>query len=164
MKAGLEKYFGGTGISLEALKKVMPTIGVDGTTYQIEKWLEECAVFDSLVPGKSKVWIPYGGVMEYGTLVEVVWDKYQLKNYSYPEGTEDWWVMEPHLKVSREGHEGEWYVYEVTFYKSWRRKSQMKHLEIQRAKPKRRFLSAADIAEIKKQEVIANSVGKRSSK
>jgi hypothetical protein len=158
----LSKYFGGTGITLEKLKKVMPTINVDGTTYKIENWLRECLVFDALTVNKSKVWIPYN-VWERGVVTEVVWQKFNFKNYSFAtEETKDWWIYEPYLKVQREGHEGEYYVYEVTFYKTWPRKTQMKELA-RRTGPKRKFLSQKAVAELKKQEAIANSQKKRQS-
>ena len=144
----MEKYFGGTGITLEKLKKVMPTMNVDGTTYKIEDWLKECAVFDALVPGKSKVWIPYN-VWEQGIVSEVVQNRYNFGSYNWPDEMKDWWVAEPMVKANFNSIE--WYVYVITFYKNWRRKSQMKHLTAQREKPKRKFLSQKDMADIKKQ-------------
>jgi len=154
----LEKYFGGTGITLEKLKEVMPTTNVDGTTYKIEDWLKECARFDALVPNVSKLWIPYD-VWERGVVTEVVWQRHNLKHYN-TEDTKDWWVAEPYAKVLCEGHEGEYYVYEISFYKKWKRKTQMKHLIDQQKKPKRKFLSKSDIIELKKQEVITNRLNK----
>ncbi|SRR6266403_330129 len=157
---GLEKYFGGTGITLEKLKEVMPTINVDGTSYKIENWLNECIKFDKLVPNKSKVWIPYS-VWEYNIVSEVIWDKYQFEGYSFPDECKDWWVSVPYCKVNGKNAEGVYNVYEISFYKNWKRKSQMKHLIVQSDKPKRKFLSSKDIAELKKQEVISNSNSKR---
>ncbi len=154
MTTGLEKYFGGTGITLEKLKEVMPTINIDGTSYKIEDWLKECIVFDKLVPNKSKAWIPYS-VWEYNTVTEVIWDKYLFEGYSFPEECKDWWVSTPHCKV--QSIEREYNVYEISFYKNWKRKTQMKHLIEQSDKPKRKFLSSKDIAELKKQEAIVNS-------
>lgn len=155
----LEKYFGGTGITLDKLKAALPTIGVDGTNYKIESWLEECAKFDALEPNKSKLWIPYR-VWERGIVTEVVQDRYEFKTYSFPAEMQDWWVAVPYAKVKRDGYEGEYYVYEISFYKRWRRKTQMKHLIEQEAKPKRKFLSQKDIAEHKKREAIANRLSK----
>lgn len=153
------KYFGGTGITLEKLKAAMPTINVDGTTYRIEDWLRECARFDELVPGKDKLWIPYQ-VWERGTVTEVVWPRHEFKHYGHTEETQDWWVAEPHAKVKRDGHEGEYLVYEITFYKNWRRKSQMKEI-LRKQGPKRKFLSQRDMADLKKQDAIDNSKRKR---
>jgi hypothetical protein len=155
----IEKYFGGTGITLDKLKKVMPTINVDGTTYQIEDWLKECEKFDKLVPNKSKVWIPYN-VWKYNTVIEVVWDKYKFKTYSFPEEMNDWWVSEPYCKVAHEN--GEYFVYEISFYKRWKRKTQMSHILEQEKKPKRKFFSSKEIAEFKKAEAIENSKANRS--
>lgn len=156
----IEKYFGGTGITLDKLKVAYPTINVDGTTYPIERWLKECALFDKLVVNESKVWIPYN-VWEQGVVTEVVWDKVEFKHYGFAtEETMDWWVSEPYCKVKLKDKEGEYFVYEMTFYKNWKRKTQMAHLTAQREKPKRKFLSAEDIAEFKKQEVIKNSQAK----
>lgn len=157
------KYFGGTNITIDRLKEVMPTINVDGTTYKIEKWLEECAKFDALEPGKSKLWIPYG-VWEQGTVTKVEWSRHEFKHYSHTSETEDWWIAEPFAHVQRQGHEadGDYYVYEISFYKRWRRKTHMKHLIQQQAKPKRKFLSSQDIAAIKRDQVITNSKNKKS--
>ena len=148
-------YFGGTGITLEKLKAVMPTINVDGTTYQIEDWLAECAVFKALVPNVSKLWIPYG-VWERGVVTEVVWDKHTFSSYNNPTEMQDWWVAEPYAKVQYRA-EGEYFVYEISFYKGWKRKTQMQHLMAQQQKPKRKFLSKEDIVELKKLEIITNS-------
>lgn len=171
MENNINKYFGGTDICLEKLKELHPDMYIDGTTYQLEDWLKECEVFDKLIPDVSKVFIPYGGTLDYGILVEVVWNKLyinpekvkyfwedDIEEDLYPE-TRDWWIYEPYLKVRY--NELEWYVYEVTYYKSWKRKSQMKYLAEQALKPKRKFLSKEDIREIKKQEMISNSQNKR---
>lgn len=157
------KYFGGTGITLEKLKEIMPTINVDGTTYPIEKWLDECAVFDALVPGKSLVWIPYN-VWERGTVTEVIWHQMEFKHYGFvTDESQDWWIAVPYCTVENpEGKDkGDYYVYEISFYKRWKRKTQEHHLTRQQAKPKRKFLSKADIADIKRQEVITNSQNKQ---
>ncbi len=154
----LEKYFGGTGITLEKLKKIKPKINVDGTEYRIESWLKECIKFDKLVPNKSKVWVPYN-VWNYLTVTKVVWDKYEFKNYSLAtEETKDWWIAEPHCKVSHP--DGEYYVYEISFYNKWKRKTQMNHIIEQSKKPKRKFFSHKEIAELKKAEAIENSKAK----
>jgi hypothetical protein len=156
-----KQYFGGTGITLEKLKVVMPTINVDGTTYPIERWLDECAVFDALVPGKSLVWIPYGCWMQ-STVTEVVQQRFNFKNYGFAtEEMQDWWIAEPYCKVENPDGGGDYYVYEISFYKKWKRKTQMSQLIKQRQKPKRKFLSKSDIADIKRQEVITNSQSKQ---
>ncbi len=155
------KYFGGTGITLEKLKAVKPTINVDGTTYPIEKWLKECAVFDALVPGKSLVWIPYN-VWKRNLVVEIVWDRFNFKGYNFATNEmQDWWIAEPYCTVKNPDGEGEYNVYEISFYKRWKRKTQQNHLTKQQAKPKRKFLSKVDIAEFKRQEVITNSQNKQ---
>lgn len=157
------QYFGGTGITLEKMKEVLgDRFNVDGTTYTIDRWLAECAVFDALIPGKSKIWVPYGGAEFFGELIAVEWDKHEFKGYSYstPE-TEDWWIAEPYLRVKHETEDNEYYVYEVTFYKNIRRKSQAAHLTRQQAKPKRKFLTKQDIIDFKRQEVISNAQNKR---
>lgn len=149
------KYFGGTGITLEKLKEICPTVNVDGTTYKIENWLKECEVFDKLIPNVSKVWVPYGGAEEYGILRNIVWTKLQLGDYDFPENSKDWWIYEPHLEVELNGVI--WYVYEVTFYKTWvKRKSQIKELRRRQLEPKRKFLSRKDLINLKIQEAIEN--------
>lgn len=150
-----QKYFGGTGITLEALKKAKPTVNIDGTTYPIEEWLEECVKFDALRPGQDKLWIPYN-VWERGVVKNVIWLKYNFKDYDWPVEMQDWWFYKPYAEVIRNGHDGEYYVYEISFYKKWPRKTQMNHLSAQGQKPKRKFLSPGDIREIKKQEIIKN--------
>lgn len=166
------KYFGGTDITLEKLKEVESTMFIDGSHYKIEDWLKECEIFDKLIPNVSKVFIPYGGTLDYGILVEVVWDKIFINPEKvkyfwedeevdlHPE-TRDWWIYEPYLKVLY--NDIEYFVYEISIYKGWKRKSQMKYLAEQALKPKRKFLSKKDIRELKKQEMISNSQNKRIS-
>lgn len=172
MEINNNKYFGGTDITLEKLKEVESTMFIDGSHYKIEDWLKECEIFDKLIPNVSKVFIPYGGTLDYGVLVEVVWEKYYINPEKrkcfwkedevdlHPE-TRDWWISEPYLKVLY--NDIEYYVYEISIYKSWKRKSQMKYLAEQALKPKRKFLSKKDIRELKKQEMISNSRNKRIS-
>lgn len=149
------KYFGGTNITLEKLKAIMPTINVDGTTYNIENWFAECDVFEKLVPNKSKVWVPYGGAEDWGILKEVVYDKYEFSNYSFPDECNDWWVSVPYLIVELNGIN--YYVYEISIYNRMvKRKSQIHELNRRRLEPKRKFLSKQDIIEFKKQEIINN--------
>lgn len=148
-----KQYFGGTDLTIDKLIEVYPTINVDGTTYKIENWLKECEVFDKLIPNKSTVWIPYNE-WRTSTNFEVVWDKEFFSN-SNP----DWFVYEPYLVV-----ENNWYVYEISFYKKWKRKTQMNHLIEQNQKPKRKFLSKKDISDIIKQEHINNRNEKNRTK
>lgn len=156
------EFFGGTGITLDKLKHIKPKINVDGTTYHIEDWLKECELFSRLEVGKTPIYVPYSGAQDYGILHEVVWDRYEFKHFGisekYPE-TKDWWIAEPYLKVRFAG--GLWYVYEVTFYKKWRRKTQLNHIDRVRARGKGKFLNRQDIIALKRTEVIENSVRKR---
>ena len=147
-------YFGGKGATLEEFKKMRTTLNIDGTTYKIEDWLQECAAIDKLEPGKTPVYVPYGGAEEYGVLVRVEWDKREYDN--------GWWVYEPVLIVLL--NDINWYVYEYTFYKNWRRKTQRKHLRIVKQRPKGKFLSKKDIAELKRNEAIENSKKKLQKK
>lgn len=147
----MKEYFGGTNITLEKLVELMPTINVDGTTYKLENWFKECEVFEKLITGKSKVWIPYGGAEYYGTLKEVVWVKYNFSAYYDGDEYKDWWVYEPYLIVD------EYFVYEVSFYKrNVKRKSQIPELNRRRLEPKRKFLSRQDIINLKRDEIIDN--------
>jgi hypothetical protein len=151
MENKLSEYFGGTGITLEKLKQVMPTINVDGTTYKLEDWFKECDIFKKLTPGKSKVWVPYGGAEYYDTLKEVVWCKYNFKHYFEQDEYKDWWIYIPYLIV------GDYYVYEVSFYKKYvKRKSQIRELNRRKLEPKRKFLSYKDIEILKRDEIINN--------
>lgn len=114
-------YYGGTGITLEKLKeKLHNTINVDGTSYSLDTWLKECAVFEGLIPGKSKVWIPYGGMMKHGKLNRIEWVKFTLEGTGYADAeSHDWWIYEPILivdGVSSTGENYEYYVYEYTLY------------------------------------------------
>lgn len=163
------EFFGGTGITFEKLKKVMPTVNIDGTTYKIEDWLKECALFNRLVPGKTPVWVPYGGAQDFGILESVVWDKYEFKHYidetgklkGHPIECKDWWFSEPYLRVRFAG--GVWYVYEISYYKKIRRKTQLNHLDRIRARGKGKFLDKRDIAALKRMESIENSIRKRNA-
>jgi hypothetical protein len=159
------KYFGGTGITLQKLKAVKPTINVDGTEYNIETWLAECTIFDNLIPGKSKAWIPYN-VWKQGTVASVVWNRYNFKDYGFTtEETQDWWIAIPYCMVENPDSEVDvYYVYEISFYKKWKRKTQQNHLTKQQQKPKGKFLSKNDIASIKRQEVITNSQNRKNGK
>lgn len=141
----MKSYFGGTDITLDKIKQLMPTINVDGTEYKIENWLKECEVFDKLVINKSKVWIPYD-VWERDFVKEVIWQKHNFKHYSFPEYAEDWWVYVPYC-ITNSGY----YIYEITFYKNWKRKTQMKELLKRKAEPKRKFLSRKELHEKNKQ-------------
>lgn len=105
-------YMGGTNISLEALKEIEPTAYVSGGHIPIENWLEEVAMFDSLEIGKSKVYIPYGGVEKHGILKSIDWR--QEKVCSDAEEHEDWWYFQPILIVDLDGVE--WFVYEMEIY------------------------------------------------
>jgi hypothetical protein len=155
------EFFGGTGITLEKLSDTLGKMNVDGTYYTVQKWLKECKVFDSLIPNKSKVWIPYS-LWEQGMVVEVIWEKYNFCNYSFPIEMNDWWIYIPYCKVQHAT--GTWFVYEITYYiKNVRRKTQIKELIRRKSEPARKFLSKLDIAEFKKNEAIANSKRKRNS-
>ena len=150
-----KQYFGGTGITLEKLKKICPTINVDGTTYKIEEWLKECEVFDTLIVNKSKIWVPYSGAEEYGVLRKITRNIRSFSFFSPKEELKDWWVSEPYLEVELNGLN--WYVYEVSIYKKWvKRKSQLKELNRRSLEPKRKFLSYKDINNLKKIEAIEN--------
>lgn len=155
-------FFGGTGATLEKLKSILKTINVDGTTYKIENWLKEVEVIAGLILNKDKIWIPYGGAEFYGTLKEVVWDKYKFKGYGistrFPE-TIDWWCYEPHMIVTGP-NEVDYYVYEYTFYKEIKNKVRDAIVR-KNQKPKRKFLSQLDISKLKKSEMIDNSINKR---
>jgi len=153
-------YFGGAGITYDKLVKLMETINVDGTTYKFENWLKEVEVFENLIPGKSLVWIPYGGAECYGVLSEVVWCKYEIKHYSFrTEETMDWWFYEPYLIVKLD-EEHVYYVYEYTYYKKIKHKVRSAYAT-KAMKEKRKFLSAKDISEIKRNTAIENSFIKR---
>ncbi len=159
----MREYFGGTGITLEKLKTILPKHNVDGTNYPIENWLKECALFNRLIEGKSPVYVPYSGAQDFGILHRVVWDKYEFKDYGFvTEETKDWWIAEPYLEVRLGG--GIWYVYEVTFYKSWKRKTQLNHIDRVRKRGKGKFLDRRDIAVINRMAVIENSIKKREGK
>jgi hypothetical protein len=168
----MKPYFFGTGITLEKLCQICRTRNIDGTTYKTEEWLAEVDVMANLKIG-DPVWIPYGGAEVYGTLKEVVWNKYEFKHYidttgrlhGYPIEALDWWFYEPHMKVdiTIDGEYRCYYVYEYTFYKeqkhkerdAWNRKIKQ---------PKRKFHSMALMGDIKKWEAIENSVKKRYDK
>lgn len=105
-------YMGGTNISLEALKEIEPKAYVSGGYIPIEDWLEEVAMFDNLEIGKSKVYIPYGGVEKHGILKSIDWR--QEKVGSIAEEHEDWWYFQPTLIVDLDGVE--WFVYEMEIY------------------------------------------------
>lgn len=155
-------FFGGTAATLEKFKSILKTISIDGTTYKIENWLKEVEIISGLIPNKAQIWIPYGGAEFYGTLKEIVWDKYKFKGYgisnSFPE-TIDWWFYEPHMIVT--GPDGiDYYVYEYTFYKKIKNKVRSAIVR-KNQKPKRKFLSQLDISKLKKSEIIDNSINKR---
>jgi hypothetical protein len=107
-------YMGGTNISLERLIELDVTTFVDGSHYPIKNWMEELEIFDSLEIGKSKVFIPYGGVEKHGILKRIEWNKHTFKHYNHTDETEDWWYFEPNLVVEYEGNE--WFVYEYSMY------------------------------------------------
>ena len=108
--------FGGTGITRDKLIGLVGSWNVDGTQYQLDNWLDEVDLFRRLVPGVSKVWIPYGGAECYGMLERIEWDKVKIKNYSFAtEETKDWWFYTPTLIV-KDDEGAEWYVYEYSFY------------------------------------------------
>lgn len=107
-------YMGGTNISLERLIELDVTAFVDGSHYPIKNWMEELEIFDSLEIGKSKVFIPYGGVEKHGILKRIEWNRHTFKHYNHTDETEDWWYFEPHLVVEYEGNE--WFVYEYSMY------------------------------------------------
>lgn len=157
-----EPYFGGTEATLERFKSILKTVNVDGTRYKIENWLKEVEIIAGLIPGKDKVWIPYNGAEFYGILKEVVWDKHKFRNYSislnFPE-TMDWWYYEPYMIVTGP-NEIEYYVYEYSFYKKIKNKVRDAIVRRNR-KLKRKFLSQSDIALLKRTEMIANSINKR---
>ena len=168
----MKPYFGGTGISLEKLCKILPNWNIDGTRYKMEDWLAECAVLETLIEGKSEIWIPYGSAERFGILRRVVWDKINFKGYGFStEETEDWWFYEPYMEVEyyKEGDtienpENCYYVYEYTFYKKQKHKVQRAYLQKVKRAIKGKFLSLKDIADIKKKAAIENSVTKRSNK
>lgn len=146
----MSEYFGGTGVTLSKLCKVLPIWSVDGTRYKMENWIKEVKIIDSLVPGVSKIWIPYGGAEYYGTLKEVVWKKIHFEGYGFqtPE-SKDWWFSEPYMLVDYE--DKTYYIYEYTFYKKDKHKVRRAYADKQK-KPKRKFLSQKDIADIKKEQ------------
>lgn len=155
-KTNMKPYFGGTGITLGKLKAIMPTHGIDGTQYKIENWLKECELFDNLKPG-AKVWVPYGGAQEFGVLKEVVWkQRFNFKHYTAynTEETKDWYIEEPYLLVELNGLT--YHVYEISFYKKWKRKTQLNHIDRVRARGKQKFISRKEIGKLKQQEAIDN--------
>ena len=107
-------YMGGTNISLERLIELEITAFVDGSKYPIKNWMEELEIFDSLEVGKSKVYIPYGGMEKHGILKRIEWNKHTFKDYNHTDETEDWWYFEPTLVVEIDGNE--WFVYEYSMY------------------------------------------------
>lgn len=132
-------YMGGTNISLEALKEIEPTAYVSGGHIPIENWLEEVAIFDTLEIGKSKVYIPYGGVEKHGILKRIDWR--QEKVCSDAEEHEDWWYFQPILIVDLDGVE--WFVYEMEMYDENKEVIHVNKIELQIAEaftPKGRSL------------------------
>ena len=110
-------YYGGTGITEEKLISKLETCYVSGTHYPVKTWLKECAVIESLTPGVSKVWIPYGGTEKHGTLKEIEWNKVQIKGYLKPDDEgQDWWYYEPILVVVAPDNGYEYFVYEYSAY------------------------------------------------
>lgn len=112
------KNFGGTNITLERIENILDTWSMDGTKMKIKNYFKEIDLFRMLIPGISKVWVPYGGAECYGILDEIQWKKVNFNAYSFcTEETKDWWFYEPILKVSVHGTEGgPYYVYEYSFY------------------------------------------------
>lgn len=136
-------YMGGTNISLERLKELGVTASIDGTTYPIENWFKEIEIFESLEIGKSKVFVPYGGTEKHGTLVGIEWDKHIFKDYNHTDETEDWWFFEPVLLVKVEGKEGNFFVYEYSYYEENKEVVYVNKIELQLAEaftPKGRSL------------------------
>lgn len=156
-------YFFGTGITLGKLREELPTHNVDGTRYKTDAWLKECAVIDSLVIGKSQIWIPYESAQIFGTLKEIIWNKYEFKYYNFPSECEDWFIYEPYMLVDAtiDGIEHCYYVYEYTFYMKQRRKTQHSHIDKIRKRGKQKFYSHKEMGLFKQQESIQNSINKR---
>lgn len=158
----LSKHFGGKGITLEKLLKILPKYGVDGTNYSTRTWLADVATINTLLPGKSPVYIPYGGAQVFGVLKEVIWDKYEFKVHI--DNTDVWWwIHEPHMLVDVviDGEERCYNVYEYTFYKNLKRKTQWKHIDNVGKRGKQKFYSRKEMSALKKQHDIVNSINKR---
>jgi hypothetical protein len=161
----LSKYFGGTNCTLQKLIQFQPKWSMDGTRMLMMDYLKECKIIDELIPNKSKIWVPYLGAQKYGILKSTEWTKHKVINYYKEEDLDnekrDWWWMDnPIMNVlllDDDGVEHIYHVYEYSFYN----RMPLKYRLWKEKGPKRKFLSQSDIAKIKKNESIINSVNKR---
>lgn len=111
------EYFGGTNVTIDKLSAALNgSINIDGTRYTISDWLKELDTFSKLIPGVSKIWIPYGSVEAFGILKSIEWSKFNFKGLGISTNeNRDWWIYEPHLVVTLNGDE--YFVYEYSIYK-----------------------------------------------